>query len=52
MAEKYCSSKEKHVQCACYKFFEQGIHPPAELLPDEKKIRLRDIVYKKEIVIE
>jgi len=52
MVEKYCSSKENHVQCACYKLFEQGIHPPAELLPDGKKIRLRDIVFKKEIVIE
>ena len=52
MVEKYCSSKEKHVQCACYKLFEQGIHPPAELSPDGKTIRLRDLLFKKEIVIE
>jgi hypothetical protein len=52
MVEKYCSSKEKHDQCACYKLFEQGIHPPAELSPDGKTIRLRDLLFKKEIVIE
>jgi hypothetical protein len=52
MAEKYCTSKENNVQCACYQLFEQGIHPPAELLPDGKKIRLRDLLFKKEIIVE
>jgi hypothetical protein len=52
MAEKYCTSKENNAQCACYKLFEQGIHPPTELLPNGKKIRLRDLLFKKEIVVE
>jgi hypothetical protein len=52
MAEKYCSSEQNHSNCACFKLLEQGIHPPVELLPDGKKFRLRDIILKKEIVIE
>jgi hypothetical protein len=52
MTEKYCSSEQHHVECACYKLLEQGIHPPVELLPDGKKFRLRDLILKKEIVIE
>ena len=52
LAEKYCTSKENHSTCACFKLFEQGIHPPAELLPDGKKIRLRDLLFKKEIIVE
>jgi hypothetical protein len=52
MAEKYCSSEQHHVECACYKLLEQGIHPPVELLPDGKKFRLRDIILRREIVIE
>jgi len=52
MTEKYCSSEANHANCACYKLLEQGIHPPVELLPDGKKFRLRDLILKKEIVIE
>jgi hypothetical protein len=52
MAGKYCTSETNHKQCACFKLFEQGIHPPTELLPDGKKIRLRDLIFKKEIVVE
>jgi hypothetical protein len=50
--EKYCTSEPQHVHCAGFKLFEQGIQSPLGLLPDGKKIRLRDIVFKKEIVIE
>jgi len=52
MTEKYCTSEENNAQCACFKLFEQGIHPPTELLPDGKKIRLRDLLFKKEIIVE
>jgi hypothetical protein len=52
LAEKYCTSQEKHSQCACFKLFEQGIHPPVELLPDGSKVRLRDLLFKKEIIVE
>lgn len=52
LAEKYCTSKAIHSQCACFKLFEQGIHPPAELLPDGTKIRLKDLLFKKEIFVE
>jgi hypothetical protein len=52
IAEKYCTSELKHAQCANFKLFEEGIQPPFDLLPDGKKIRLRDIVLKKEIIIE
>lgn len=52
MAEKYCTSESNVVKCACFKLFEQGIHPPTELLPDGTKVRLRDLLFKKEIVIE
>ncbi|HVQ00523.1 MAG TPA: hypothetical protein VMT57_03310 [Candidatus Thermoplasmatota archaeon] len=52
MAEKYCTSEENNVRCACFQLFEKGIHPPTELLPDGKKIRLRDLLFKKEIVVE
>lgn len=49
---KYCSSEQNHVNCACFKSLEQGIHPPVELLPDGSKFRLRDIVFKKKVVLE
>lgn len=52
MAEKYCSSEQNHVNCACFKLWEQGIHPPTELLPDGKKLYLRDLIFRKEIIIE
>lgn len=52
MIEKYCSSKENHVNCACFKLHEQGIRPPVELLPDGTRFRLRDIVLKKKVVLE
>jgi hypothetical protein len=52
IAEKYCTSELKHAQCANYKLFEQGMQPPLDLLPDGKKIRLRDFLLKKEITIE
>jgi hypothetical protein len=52
MVEKYCTSEENHLRCACYKLYEQGIHSPTELLPDGKKIRLRDLIFKKEIFVE
>jgi hypothetical protein len=50
--DKYCSSEQNHVLCSNYKLLEQGIKPPLELLPDGKKLRIRDIVFKKEITIE
>jgi hypothetical protein len=50
--QKYCSSKENHVYCACYKLHEMGIKPPVELLPDGSKFRLRDIILRKKIVLE
>jgi hypothetical protein len=49
---KYCTSESQHVHCAGYKLFEQGIQPPPGLLPNGKKIRLRDIILKREIIIE
>jgi hypothetical protein len=52
MVEKYCSSEQNHLNCACHKLWVQGVHPPVELLPDGKKFRLRDLVLKKEIVID
>lgn len=52
MAEKYCTSEINHRQCACFRLFEQGIHPPTELLPDGKKIRLQDLLLKKDIIVE
>jgi hypothetical protein len=52
LAKKYCTSEENHRRCACFHLFEQGIHPPAELLPDGTKIRLRDLLFKKEIYVE
>jgi hypothetical protein len=52
MVEKYCACESMHRECACFKLFEQGIHPPTELLPDGKKLRLRDLIFKKEIVID
>jgi len=52
MAEKYCTSETNHRQCACYKLYEQGIRPPTELLPDGRKMRLRDLIFKKELTIE
>jgi hypothetical protein len=52
VSQKYCTSVEKHVDCACYRLWVQGIHPPVELLPDGKKFRLRDLILKKEIILE
>lgn len=52
MTQKYCSSEQNHVNCACFRSWEQGIHPPVELLPDGKKFRLRGLVLKKEITLE
>jgi hypothetical protein len=52
MALKYCSSQQNHKNCACFKLWEQGIHPPVELLPDGKKFRLRDLILRREIIIE
>ena len=49
---KYCTSEPHHVNCAGYKLFEQGKEPPPGLLPDGKKIRLRDIILKRELTIE
>lgn len=52
MVQKYCSSEQNHVNCACFKLWEQGIHPPVELLPDGKKYRLRDLLLRRQIVLE
>ncbi len=52
MAEKYCTSEKNNSQCASFKLFEQGIHPPTDLMPDGKKIRLRDLLFKKEIIVD
>jgi len=52
MVEKYCGSETQHRECACFKLFEQGIKPPTELLPDGRKMRLRDLIFKKEFVVE
>jgi hypothetical protein len=52
MAHKYCTSEENHRQCACFKLYEKGIHPPTELLPDGRKMRLRDLIFKRELTIE
>ena len=50
--DKYCSSEQNHVFCANYKLFEQGIKPPVELMPDGRKLRIRDILLKKELTLE
>jgi hypothetical protein len=52
MVTKYCSSQENHKTCACFLLWEQGIHPPFELLPNGKKFRLRDLVLRREVIIE
>ncbi len=52
MTQKYCSSEKNHVNCACFKLWEQGIHPPVELLPDGKKFRLRDLILRREIILD
>ena len=52
MSQKYCSSEQNHLNCACFRLWEQGIHPPVELLPDGKKFRLKDLIFKKEIILE
>lgn len=49
---KYCTSEQKHAECANFKSLEQGIEPPIELLPNGKKIKITDILLKKEITIE
>lgn len=50
--DKYCSSEQNYVLCANYKLFEQGIKPPVELMPDGRKLRIRDILLKKELTLE
>jgi hypothetical protein len=52
MIQRYCSSEQNHVNCACFILWEQGIHPPVELLPDGKKFRLRDLIRRKQIILE
>jgi len=52
MTEKYCSSEQNHVHCACFKLLAQGVHPPVEFFPDGKKFRLRDLILKREIIVE
>lgn len=52
MTQKYCSSEQNHLNCACFRLWEKGIHPPVELLPDGKRFRLRDLIFKKEIILE
>ncbi len=52
IVEKYCTVESKHSQCANYVLFEQGKQPPLDLLPDGKRIRVRDFLLKKEIIIE
>ena len=49
---KYCTVEERHSQCANYQSYEQGITPPLELLPNGKKIRISDILLRKEIIID
>jgi hypothetical protein len=49
---KYCTVEEKHTQCANYKMYEQGLQPPLELLPNGKKVRISDILLRKEISID
>jgi hypothetical protein len=49
---KYCTVPEKHATCANYKSYEQGIQPPIELLPNGKKVKISDILLRKEIVID
>lgn len=50
--DTYCSSIQNHVLCANYKLLEQGIIPPVELMPDGRKLRFRDILFKRELTIE
>lgn len=52
MTQKYCSSEQNHRNCACFRLWEQGVHPPVELLPNGKKFRLRDLILRKEIILE
>lgn len=49
---KYCTIEERHSHCANYEAYEQGITPPLELLPNGKKIRISDILLRKEIIID
>jgi len=50
--DTYCSSIQNHVLNAKTKLLEQGIIPPVELMPDERKLRFRDILFEKELTIE
>jgi hypothetical protein len=52
MVARYCSSEANHKSCACYKLFEQGVHPPVELMPDGQKLRLTDVLLKRKIVLK
>lgn len=49
---KYCTVTEKHTQCANFQMYEQGLQPPLELLPNGKKIKITDILLRKEIKID
>jgi hypothetical protein len=49
---KYCTVEERHIQCANFQMYEQGLQPPLELLPNGKKIKISDILLKKEIIID
>lgn len=49
---KYCTVEERHTRCANFQMYEQGLQPPLELLPNGKKIKISDILLKKEIVID
>jgi hypothetical protein len=52
ISEKYCTSEMKHIECANFSLFEKGIQPPLDLLPDGKRIHLRDFIFKKEITVD
>ena len=49
---KYCTLEDKHRDCANFKLYEQGIQPPLELLPNGKKIKISDILLRKEITVD
>jgi hypothetical protein len=49
---KYCTSEVRHAECANFKLYEQGIQPPIELLPNGKKVKVTDILLKREITVD
>ncbi len=49
---RYCTSETRHAECANFKLYEQGIQPPIELLPNGKKVKIKDILLRKEISID